>query len=167
MTHPSRGFPIQAAFWGGVRAGFRVAPTRPGAPGCRQQSVASGGPSRGWGHPWFSAVPLTFLFSWPHFLPFLFPLGRRPILLLYLVPFRCRASLVLLLGCWPFTAGGDVMVRVGTASPCIWGKLDLAGDGSMWVCKEGKSGGFWDLLPLGAVTLKCCVSEDIQVVLLP
>lgn len=35
-------------------------------------------------------------------------------------------------------------------------------------CKEEKSRGVRDLLRLGAVTLKCCMSEDIQVVsLLP
>lgn len=126
--------------------------------------MASEGPSRDWGHPWFSAVPLTFLFSWPRFLPSLFPLGHRPSLL-HPAPFPRGASLVLLFGDAGPLLGGDTMCGLDTVSPWIpgrrWAWRMVA---ACVVCKEGKSGGFWDFLPLGAVTLKRCVSEDIQVV---
>lgn len=166
--------PSRLLFGVGVRAGSPDSgcPVRPAAyqawsPTSGSQPAGCGfrGPSRGWGCPWFSAVPLTLLLSWPHFLPSVFPLGRGPIHLLYLTPCPHGASLVLLFGNAGPPLGREAMFSLDTVSPLIpggrWVRQVVAVCGER---KEGKSGGFWDLRHLGTVTLKCCVSEDIQVV---
>lgn len=102
------------------------------------------------------------------FLPSLFPLDR--LILLHLVPLPSGASLVLLFGGAGPYLGVEVMLSLDTASSlhprvagCPWQVVAVC-EGLQG--RESRSSQV--LLHLGAITLKCCLAEEIQVVsLLP